>query len=85
MSVFWGEFWESTASTGQSEPTHVEVRSLRRHGEPGSLGETLTTTTATAAATAEGGAVGETVCLAVLERLAVTVHGTLEEMKRGGT
>lgn len=59
----------------QGEPTHVEVRSLWRHGEAGGLGGILTTAS-------EGGTVGETFRLVVLERLPVAVHGTLEETKK---
>lgn len=60
----------------QGEPTHVEVRSLWRHREAGGLGGILTTAY-------EGGTVGEPVCVVVLKRLPVAVHGALEEMKRG--
>lgn len=67
---------ESTPVCRQCEPTHVEVRSLWRHGEAGSLGGILTTAS-------KGGTVGKPVCLVVLERLPVAVHGTLREMRRG--
>lgn len=60
----------------QGEPTHVEVRSLWRHGEAGGRGGILTTAS-------KGGTVGEPVRLVVLKRLPVAVHGTLEEMERG--
>lgn len=60
----------------QAEPTHVEVRSLWRHGEAGGLGGILTTAS-------KGGTVGKPVRLIVLKCLPIAVHRTLQEMKGG--